>query len=86
MGEYQIELFYEYEDGECGICHTFEVHDPDVHKNEDEIKERLVDSLDIPSGSVDFNYDSMYINLPESIIKKIKDDAVREYLEEFDNG
>ena len=47
----------------------------------DEIEERLADSLDVSSDSVYFNYDSMYIDLPESVVKKIKDDAVREYAE-----
>lgn len=79
MGKYQIELFYGYEEGECGIWHTFEAHDPDACSNEDETKERLADSLDVSSDSLYFDYDSMYIDLPESVVKKIKDDAVREY-------
>lgn len=86
MGKYQIELFYGYEDGECGIWHTFEAHDPDARSDEAKIKERLADSLDISSDSVDFNYNSMYIDLPESVVKKIRDDAVREYVEGFGNG
>ncbi len=81
MAKYQIELFYGYEDGECGIWHSFESHDPDAQTDGDEVKERLADSLDISSDSVDFNYDSMYIDLPESLVKKIKDDAVKEYME-----
>lgn len=83
MTKYQIELFYGYEDGECGIWHSFEAHDPDARIAEDEVKERLADSLDISSDSDNFDYDSMYIDLPESLIKKIKDDAVKEYMEGF---
>lgn len=81
MARYQIELFYGYEDGECGIWHSFEAHDPDAQTDGDEVKERLADSLDISSGSIYFNYDSMYIDLPESLVKKIKEDAVKEHME-----
>ena len=85
MAKYQIELFYGYEDGECGIWHSFEAHDPDAHIADDEVKERLAYSLDVSSDSDYFNYDSMYIDLPESLVKKIKDDAIKEHMEGFNS-
>ncbi len=77
---YQIELFYGFEECEDGIWHAFEVCDPDTFPCEDEIGQKLANTLQVSPNSFSFKFDSMYINLPESVVEKIRADAVKEYI------
>ena len=79
--KYQVELFYGYQEGECGIYHSFELTDPDESADAGEMAEKLASLLDTKPDNSDFNFDTMYVDLPESVVKKIKADGVREYLE-----
>lgn len=79
--KYQAELFYGYQECESGIYHSFELVDPDAHTDVFAASERLAELLDTKPGSPDFNFDTMYVALPESLVERIKTDAVREYLE-----
>ena len=76
---YKIELFYGYEEGECGIYHAFEIADPEVNSDED-MQEQLANALELKSDSPSFTWDSMYLRLPDTLIARIKADAVKEYL------
>lgn len=77
---YQIKLYYGYEEGECGIYHAFKATDPDVPVDSDAIGQDLAEQLDREVDDDCFNYNSMYIDLPASLIAKIKAEAVLEYL------
>lgn len=78
--DYQIHLFYGYEENEEGIYHSFYAGDPDAYHGE-HIATMLADMLDISPDDDRFNWNSMYVNLPQPLIEKIKADGVREYLE-----
>ena len=78
--DYQINLFYGYEENECGIYHAFQDEDPDTFHG-DGMADVLADMLDISADDDNFNWNSMYISLPRSLIDKIKADGVREYFE-----
>jgi hypothetical protein len=80
---YQVELFYGWEDGECGTFHSFKAVDPQVAHDDDEIAAELAEQLDRSPDDDNFHLDSMYIHLPESLIKRIQEEAVKEYCERF---
>ena len=86
MSKYQINLFYGYEEGECGIYHSFKAVDPDTAYNDDQIEAELAEQLDCKPEDDRFGCNSMYINLPESLIKRIQEDAVREHCEMMLSG
>lgn len=80
---YQINLYYGYEENECGIFHSFHAADPDDPYDEkvsDAIGQKLAEQLDREPDDDCFNYDSMYIDLPDSVVAKIKAEAIKEYL------
>lgn len=79
--KYQAELFYGYQEGECGIYHSFELTDPEAAEDTTELAEKLAGLLDTKLGSDDFNFDSMYVDLPATLVERIKADAIREYLD-----
>lgn len=76
---YQIKLYYGIEDSESGIYHAFEARDPEADCC-DNVEEVLANMLDKDADDPDFSWNSMYINLPDSLISRIKADGVREYL------
>ena len=83
MSKYKVNLFYGYEEGECGIYHAFKAVDPDGDHDDDQIGAELAEQLDCKPEDDRFDYNSMYINLPESLIKRIQQDAVREHCEKM---
>lgn len=76
---YKIELYYGYEDGESGIFHAFCATDPDIIDDDLKMGKRLAETLDLDVNDKNFNWDSMYITLPDSLVQKIKKDAVDEF-------
>lgn len=78
--EYNIELYYGYEEGECGIYHAFEATDPSVCADTAAMGEHLAEMLECEVESNDFNFDSMLIRLPDTVVERIKKDGVKEYL------
>jgi len=80
LKKYQAELFYGYQECESGIYHSFELADPDAHTDVFKASERLAELLDTKPGSTDFNFDTMYVDLPESLVERIKAEAIMEYL------
>lgn len=79
---YQVKLFYGYEESESGIYHAFKATDPNVNTDAEEIGRELAEQLDRDIEDDCFGCRSMYVNLPETLVTKIKADAVREYLEQ----
>ena len=78
---YNIELVYGYEDSTCGIYHSFIALDPEVMEGREQIEEELMEDLDCSEEDLEdgtFNYDSMDIALPETLVAKIKADALAE--------
>lgn len=81
MSEYQVKLYYGFEETECGIFHAFEAVDPEVEHDDAVMAERLARQLDNEAENDNFTCRSMYINLPKTLIEKIKAIAVKEYIE-----
>lgn len=84
--KYQAEIFYGYQECEDGIYHAFELTDPDTRKDEDDMAEKLADLLDTEPSDDRFDYDSMYVALPESLVERIKAEAIMEYQEKHGKG
>lgn len=76
--ENQILLYYGYEEGECGIYHAFEAVDP-AGSHDEALPEKLAEMLDVEPDSPNFNWDCMYINLPSSVVERIRQEAIRDY-------
>lgn len=77
---YQIKLYYGYEEHESGIFHAFQATNPDEEVDSNAIGRDLAEQLDREPDDDCFNWDSMYVDLPDSVVVKIKADAVKEYL------
>ena len=75
--EYQIELYYGFVDGEGGPFHAFEVKDP-KEPIEEGIAEVLANTLDTVESDENFGWDSMLLPLPDSLVQRIKADALKE--------
>ena len=67
-----ITLNYGYQECEDGIWHAFEATDPSKNVDDDEIAERLADLLDTTPDDDRFNWDCMDIQIPESVVERIK--------------
>ena len=77
---YQIRLYYGWEEHESGIYHSFVADDP--HNDFDAaVAGRLADMLDVAVDGNSFLWTAMYVDLPQSLIERIKADGVREYLD-----
>lgn len=76
----KILLYYGFEEGEYGIYHAFEAVDPEAPGDDGGIADRLAELLDCKVGDDRFDYNSMLIQLPASLVSRIKDDAVKEFL------
>lgn len=76
---YHVELCYGYSEGECSIYHAFELVDPEEDFSDD-VEESLAERLEVEADSPNFSWDSMRLNLPETVVERIKADGVREYL------
>lgn len=87
--DYKVELYYGYEETDCGIYHAFEAVGIGDGVDSDEMCNDLAMSLDCLEIndyneevlSERFNCDSMLIALPQSVVDQIKSDAIKEYLE-----
>lgn len=78
--KYQIKVFLGYEDGDHGISHSLTLADPD-NCDVDQIVDRLVDELGIEEdGESDFNWNEFQFALPQSLVDRIKREAIEEYL------
>lgn len=77
--EYQVKLFYGWEETENGTFHAFEAVDPNVEHDAEKISEELAEQLDRKVDDIAFDYNSMYVSLPDTLIQRIQEDAIREH-------
>lgn len=77
---YQVKLYYGYETSETGVYHAFQALPPGAKVDSFEIGKELAEQLDRDIQDDNFYYGCMHIELPNELIAKIKEDAVREYL------
>ena len=74
---YQIKLCYGYEQNEDGsIFHAFEAISTDECPVEKEVSKSLRETLE--AAEDDFDWDWMFISLPEQTVRQIRGDALEE--------
>lgn len=74
---YQIKLCYGYERNEDGsIFHAFESISTDESPVEKAVSDSLRETLEADAD--DFNWDWMFITLPEQTVRQIRGDAIEE--------
>lgn len=69
---YQIELHYGYQECEDGIYHAFETSDIEECADSREVAARLAGLLDCTPNDETFNWNSMYVALPEKTVERIR--------------
>lgn len=75
---YQVKLCYGYEQNEDGsIFHAFEAIGPDESPVDLSIGKKLSDVLEADEDS--FDWDWLFVDLPESVVSKIRNDAIAEF-------
>lgn len=75
---YQVKLCYGYEQNEDGsIFHAFEAIGPDESPVDLSIDKKLSDVLEADEDS--FDWDWLFVALPDSIVSKIRSDAEKEF-------
>lgn len=77
--KYQIELFYGYQECECGIYHAFEAMGLGEQKDSDKIAVALAQLLDTTPDDENFNWGNMLIALPAGVVEEIQADALAKY-------
>jgi hypothetical protein len=77
---YQIELHYGYQECEDGIYHAFETSDIEECADSRDIAARLAGLLDCTPNDGSFNWNSMYIALPEKTVERIKQEGRSEMM------
>ena len=77
---HQIELHYGYQECEDGIYHAFEASDIEERVDSREVAERLAGLLDCTPDDERFNWNSMYIALPEKTVDRIKQEGRSEMM------
>ncbi len=79
--EYRVNVYFGYqtlEDGET--YHALEAVDPDKKVSEARMEKELAEALDTTRHDDRFDYGSVLVRLPDSVVRRIKRDAVEEYL------
>lgn len=79
---YQAELYYGFHETDTGIYHAFEAVDPAAIADSDMVAERLAELLDTTVNDDRFDYNFMLISIPDSLVERIKEDAIREQQKE----
>ena len=81
INNYQIKVFLGYEDSDYGVSHSLTLADPD-NCDIGQIVDRLADELGIEEdGESEFDWNEFDFALPQTLVDRIKKDAVEEYLE-----
>lgn len=75
--KYYVNLNYGYQECEDGIYHAFIAEDTNNLKEADHIAVELASLLDTTVDDQRFNWDCMNIEIPESVVKQIQQDAVQ---------
>ena len=81
--KYQALLYYGIEDNEteCTTFHAFHAVDPKLPHDDSKIAAELAAQLDCTPEDDCFQCRSMYIDLPESLVRRIRHDAVVSVIE-----
>ncbi len=79
MSKYEINLCYGYHECEDGVYHSFHAEDPEETKHIGWVGAHLAGLLDTTIDDDRFNWGCMYIDLPKTIVERIKQEAVLEY-------
>ena len=75
---YCIDLYYGTFDG-CGVpSHSFEAADPEA-ASDDTISTRLAENLDTTVDDIHFDWNFQSVRLPDTLVQRIKADAIKEY-------
>lgn len=79
----QVLLYYGIQESECdaNVYHAFRAVDPAATTDDEAIAKDLAEQLDTEPGNDDFQMRSMYIDLPASLVKRIQEQAIRDFLE-----
>lgn len=82
MERYEAELNYGWQNSHdtYETYHAFEVTDPDVSADSEEIGKKLAEMLDTTPDDDDFNWNSMYVRLPDSLVRKIQSGTINEIM------
>lgn len=75
-----INLCYGYQETEEGIFHAFEAHDPSNLPDCDVTAKNLAALLDTTPDDDRFNWNEMDIKLPDSVVRKIQNEAVERFV------
>ena len=78
----QVLLYYALQENECDAntyC-AFRAVDPAHSLDDDAIAAHLAAQLDTEPGNDDFQMRSMYIDLPEDLVARIREEAIRSFL------
>lgn len=76
--DYMVRLCYGWEETACGIFHAFELTSEQDVIDSIEMENRLLKSLDAAEDQ--FNWNQMFVRIPDALVAQIKQDAVAEYL------
>ena len=74
--EYHAQLYYGWADTGYDDSHSFQLSDQLI--DSDQAKQHLMEMLDADENA--FNWDIAELTIPQNIVKKIKADAIAEYL------
>ena len=80
--DYQILLYYGIEEceSECSTFHSFRAVDPQQPHDDDAIAADLAEQLDCNTDDDNFQCRNMYIDLPESLTRRIQQDAISAFI------
>lgn len=85
MAKYYINLNYGYEQTEAGVFHSFVALSPEMSVRDDKMETLLAVMLDADPVESNFDWNSVYVDLPDDLIAKIKQDGVNEFLEKLND-
>ena len=78
--DYRVDLYYGYEESSYGVSMEFVAVDPKVGADSDEIADGFAEALDVAKDDSHFNYDRCSLELPNSLVTRIQEDAIKDYL------
>ena len=83
--DYQVNLFHGCMDwGDDELINCYMLADPSVHEDLKEVEGKLVDLVRSPDDAEGFDMDDFHyyqrpLSLPDSLVERIKADAIEEY-------
>ena len=80
---YKIRLYYGCEVHYDDVYHSFVAVHPDNSDDDRQVVKELKELLDPISEESTFDYNCMDIQIPDSVVQKIKEDAVREFKDDL---